>query len=143
MLDRIPELVEAFHRPLLQGSALGLFLIAGVAWPRVSGQRLVNPDLLKNLLNGLLLFVFSVVAIKQIESRIEVGLFDLSDQAWLLQFLVAFCCWTFPLLAALHGPSGSILVEFPPSPPFAEVLDASTGLRMHVVDLCNWPSSPF
>ena len=135
MLDRIPELVEAFHRPLLQGSALGLFLVAGVVWPRVSGQRLINPDLLKNLLNGLLLFAFSVVAIKQIESRIEVGLFDLSAQPWALQFIVAFLLLDFSRYW-LHfmGHRVPFLWNFHRVHHSAEVLDASTGLRMHVVD---------
>jgi len=135
MLDSLPELTENFLRPLLQGGALVTFLLAGAWYPRVREQKLINPDLVKNLLNGLVLFGFSVIAIGLISEHIHWGLLDLKDQPWVLQFLVAFLCLDFARYW-LHfmGHRVPFFWYFHCVHHSAEVLDASTGLRMHVVD---------
>jgi len=135
MLDSLPDLIRDFHRPLLQGGALGLFLVAGSLHPRVRNQKLLNSDLFKNLVNGLVLFAFSMVAIGQIAEHIRWGLLDLSEQHWLLQFGVAFIVLDLARYG-LHfmGHRVAFLWQFHRVHHSAEVLDASTGLRMHLVD---------
>jgi sterol desaturase/sphingolipid hydroxylase (fatty acid hydroxylase superfamily) len=135
MLAELPELLERFHRPLLQGVALTSFLIAGVVLPRVKDHKLVNPDLLKNMANGLVLFLFSVVAIKEIAAVIQFGLLDIGHLPWALQFLAAFFLLDFSRYW-LHfmGHRVPFLWNFHRVHHSAEVLDASTGLRMHIVD---------
>jgi sterol desaturase/sphingolipid hydroxylase (fatty acid hydroxylase superfamily) len=135
MLESLPDLLERFHRPLLQGGALATFLIAGVVHPRVQGQKLLNSDLIKNLINGVVLFAFSVVAIRVIAEQIHWGLLDLSGQSWWLQFGVAFLCLDFARYW-LHfmGHRVAFLWQFHRVHHSSEVLDASSGLRMHLVD---------
>jgi len=135
MLESLPELIERFHRPLLQGGALGTFLIAGVLHPRVRDQNLINSDLIKNLINGVVLFAFSMVVIQQLQHEISLGWLDLRAQPWALQFLAAFLLLDFSRYW-LHfmGHRVAFFWQFHRVHHSAEVLDASTGLRMHIVD---------
>ena len=71
MIDSLPEQVLEHSRLLLQGGSLGLFLLAGALHPRVRDQKLINPDLFKNLTNGLVLFAFSMVASRFMADQIQ------------------------------------------------------------------------
>jgi sterol desaturase/sphingolipid hydroxylase (fatty acid hydroxylase superfamily) len=121
---------------VVQGLAMGAFLLVGKVWPRDRALKLVNPAALRNLFNGLLLFGFRVTLIAQIAPALELGLWDPS---WLkhpiTQFIVGLLCLDFcrywlhrahhrvPWLWAFHRVHHS-----------AESLDSTTGLRMHLVD---------
>jgi len=121
---------------VIQATAMGIFLLAGGVVPRVSGQSIVTMHTVRNVLNGALLFGVRVSAIAWIAKNSEWGLVQLPlDDAPGLQFLVAFLTIDFcrywlhyahhrvPWLWTFHRVHHS-----------AEQLDATTGLRMHVVD---------
>ncbi len=132
------------ERLFLQGGAMALFLVAGRLRPRVPGVPLVHRDLVLNLLNGLVLFAFAWAVIEPLTAGAEVGLVDgalLGPPA--AQFLVAFLLLDFtrywvhradhrvPWLWTFHRVHHS-----------AEVLDATTGLRMHLVDFVQLAAIP-
>jgi sterol desaturase/sphingolipid hydroxylase (fatty acid hydroxylase superfamily) len=115
---------------------MGAFLLLGAVLPRDRSQALINRDTVLNLLNGLLLVVVVGQGISWIQAHSQVGLVALplggSDP---LRLLVAFLLidlaryWLhrahhrIPWLWTFHRVHHS-----------AERLDATTGLRMHVVD---------
>ena len=129
---------------VLQAGAMALFLVLGVVRPRVADQRLMNRDLLLNLANGALLFVVRVTLVAWVAAHSGVGLVDLS---WLrvpaLQLVAALVVLDFtrywvhyadhrvPWLWTFHRVHHS-----------AEVMDATTGLRMHVVDFLQLSAIP-
>jgi sterol desaturase/sphingolipid hydroxylase (fatty acid hydroxylase superfamily) len=123
-------------RLFLQGGAMATFLLAGRLLPRVEGARLVNRDLVWNLVNGGLLFVVLGLPLGFVRPLAQVGLIDMGwlPSPW-AQLLVSFVLldlsryWLHrmghrvPFLWAFHRVHHS-----------AEYLDATTGLRMHAVD---------
>ena len=124
------------ERVLLQGGAMGLFLLLGALRPRVSDQKLLNADLIINLLTGLLLFLTLAPVMRYASEAAVVGLIDMS---WLTapwaQFALAFLLldltryWVhrldhrIPWLWTFHRVHHS-----------SEHMDATSGLRMHAVD---------
>jgi sterol desaturase/sphingolipid hydroxylase (fatty acid hydroxylase superfamily) len=123
---------------------LAMFLVVGATWPRVRGQARWHRDQLLNLLNALLLFVVQITVVSRLQDVPGTGWIGLS---WLepspLQFLTVllvhdFChYWVhradhkFRLLWSFHRVHHS-----------SEVLDATSGIRMHVVDFLQLSSLP-
>ena len=129
---------------LLHGFMMGTFLLAGRLRSRVQGQAIVNRDLVFNMVNGLALFGVRITGIAWVTTHLQLGLLstDWLASPW-LQGIVGFLLldlsryWLHyaghrvPFLWAFHRVHHS-----------AEVLDASTGLRMHVVDFLQLSALP-
>jgi len=121
---------------LVKGGAMGTFLLLGGLLPRDRAQRLVNRDTVLNLLNGALLILIVAPGIAWIADQAQVGLvaLPLGDADW-PKLLVAFLLIDF-FRYWLHRAHHRIpwLWTFHRVHHSAERLDATTGLRMHVVD---------
>jgi sterol desaturase/sphingolipid hydroxylase (fatty acid hydroxylase superfamily) len=123
-------------RLFLQGGAMATFLLAGRLLPRVPGVRLVNRDLVWNLVNGGLLFLLLGLPLGLVRPLAEIGLVDMG---WLpgpgAQLLLSFVLLDFSRYW-LHrlGHRVPFLWSFHRVHHSAEYLDATTGLRMHAVD---------
>lgn len=121
---------------LFHGAMLGTFLVLGRLRPRVADQPILNRDLVLNGLNGLALFGFRVTVISAIAAWLQLGAVSID---WLpgplARGLFAFLLLDFSRYW-LHyaGHRIPFLWQFHRVHHSAEVLDASTGLRMHVVD---------
>ena len=121
---------------LFHGLMLGTFLIAGRIRPRVVGQPIVHTDLFMNVMNGLALFGVRITVISAIAASLQVGLVSTD---WvpgpLACGLLGFLLLDFARYW-LHyaGHRVPFLWQFHRVHHCAEVLDASTGLRMHLVD---------
>jgi len=131
-------------RMLLQGGVMAAFLAAGWARPRVTGVPLVNRDLVFNLLNGAALFLLVTPAVKWVDAHLQLGLVGMD---WLSsgvgQFLVAFVLLDLARYW-LHRAGHRIpfLWQFHRVHHSAEYIDATTGLRMHVVDFLQLAALP-
>lgn len=129
---------------LFHGAMMGTFLVMGRLFPRVEGQPILNRDLLFNMVNGVALFGLRVGAITTIANSIQVGVLatDWLQGPW-LQGFVAFLMLDFSRYW-LHyaGHRVPFLWQFHRVHHSAEVLDASTGLRMHVVDFIQLSALP-
>ncbi len=120
---------------IAHGALIGTFLAAGHLRPRRE-QALLNSDTVVNLCTGAALFLVQLAALRPLAVRAELGLVDLGlfGPVW-LQALVAFlvldfcrywlhfCHHRVPWLWTFHRVHHS-----------SERLDATSGLRMHVVD---------
>lgn len=121
---------------LVKAAAMGVFQSAGVLRPRNPGQGFVHRDTVINVINGLILFGLKLAVLGALLSYLNIGLIKLD---WLpagpAQLVFAFLLLDFtrywvhyadhrvPLLWRFHRVHHS-----------AETLDATTGLRMHLVD---------
>ncbi len=126
------------------GLMMGAFLLAGRLRPRVEGQSILNRDLIYNAINGVVLFAVRLTGIAWVANHLQFGLLPTH---WLpgplAQGVLAFLLLDFsrywlhyaghriPLLWSFHRVHHS-----------AEVLDASTGLRMHLVDFLQLSALP-
>lgn len=131
------------ERVWLQGGAMAVFLLIPLLAPRDREQGLIHPDMIINLLNGLLLFVLVAPLVQVLSARAELGLLDLSALPPWAQFLAAFLALDFtrywvhraghrvPLLWRFHRVHHSL-----------ERMDATAGLRMHVVDFLQLSAIP-
>ena len=121
---------------LVKGGAMGLFMVLGGLLPRDRTQRFVNRDTVLNLLNGAILVLVVGQAIGWIQSHSHIGLLSLPllELDW-LRLLVAFLLIDF-FRYWLHRAHHRVpwLWTFHRVHHSAERLDATTGLRMHVVD---------
>ena len=131
-------------RVILQGTMLVLFQVLGVIHPRVKGQPLLHRDALLNVANGALLAVFAFTVVAWVNARSVLGLvpMDWLSLPW-AQFLVAFVLLDFtrywvhradhriPWLWTFHRVHHS-----------SERLDATAGLRMHLVDFVQLSAIP-
>lgn len=129
---------------IVQGLVLVLGIAAGLAWPRELREGPFTRETWLNLANGLLLFPIRFALGLLGVYELDVGLIS---TGWLaspvLQFLVAFLLLDFvryavhlldhrvPLLWSFHRVHHSI-----------EALDATSGLRMHVVDFLQLTAIP-
>lgn len=120
---------------LIQVGAIGLFLLAGLAWPRRREGVLVH-DTYVNLLTGAALFAFRVLVLKPAEALAGEGLLSVADWPVWLQALVTFVMLDF-LRYWLHRLHHRVpfLWQFHRVHHSSEVLNATSGLRMHAVDL--------
>jgi sterol desaturase/sphingolipid hydroxylase (fatty acid hydroxylase superfamily) len=132
------------ERVLLQGGAMGIFLLLALVVPRNKDQRLLNPDMVINLLSGLMLFLVVAPLVRVLSEHANIGLIDMSwlSASW-AQFLVAFllldftrywihrCDHRIPLLWMFHRVHHS-----------SERMDATSGLRMHAFDFLQLSAIP-
>lgn len=120
---------------LLAGGALGTFLLAGKLWPR-EPQPFFHKGMFLNLANGLLLFGFRVTVVRWAEGYFDHNLIDMSVVPWgWAQFLIAFLVLDFSRYW-LHrmGHRVPFLWQFHRVHHSVEEMDATAGLRMHLVD---------
>lgn len=121
---------------LIQGCALGTFLALSGALPRDKHRGVVTRDTLINVVNGLVLFGLRVSLIAWVASHMSLGLIDASGvQSAGLQWLLAFLLLDFSRYW-LHRAHHRVpwLWAFHRVHHMTENLDATAGLRMHVVD---------
>lgn len=134
----------AYIGVLIKAAAMLVFQTAGVVVPRNPGQGFVNRDTVINLTNGLILFALKFLVLSAVLNYLNIGLFDLR---WLpegpAQFVFAFLLLDFtrywvhyadhrvPWLWTFHRVHHS-----------SERLDATSGLRMHLVDFLQLASIP-
>ena len=121
---------------LIQGCALGTFLALSGALPRDSERGVVTRDTLINVVNGLILFGLRVTLIAALAAHMTLGLIDAAavSEGW-QQFLLAFLLLDFTRYW-LHRAHHRVpwLWTFHRVHHMTENLDATAGLRMHVVD---------
>ncbi|RME24290.1 MAG: fatty acid hydroxylase family protein [Deltaproteobacteria bacterium] len=128
---------------LLQGITMALFLGLGAAFPR-QPQPLLGRHTVVNLATGAWMFLLRVTLVAWVAARTSVGLVDLGGvEHPLLQLLVSFLLldlsryWVHrldhrvPWLWTFHRVHHS-----------TERLDATAGLRMHVVDFLQLSAIP-
>ena len=132
------------ERVLLHGGGIGLFLVLALLLPRDREQALVNPDLVINLINGLLIFLLVSPLIGWMAEHLQLALIDM---AWLpsapLQFLLSFLLLDF-CRYWLHRAHHRVpfLWQFHRVHHSSERMDATSGLRMHVVDFIQLACIP-
>ncbi len=121
---------------LIQGCALGTFLVLSGVMPRDRDRGVVTRDTVINVVNGLVLFGLRVTLIAWLAAHMTLGLVDAASvqQPW-LQMLVAFLLLDFSRYW-LHRAHHRVpwLWTFHRVHHMTEQLDATAGLRMHVVD---------
>lgn len=121
---------------LVQCGAIGTFLVLGTVFARNKGQGLVNRDTIINVTNGALLFGLRLAVIAGALQWLDVGVVDASIIAnpW-VQFGIAFVMLDFSRYW-LHRAHHRVpfLWSFHRVHHMSERLDATSGLRMHVVD---------
>lgn len=129
---------------LLEGIAITLFLLVSAYYPRVSEQGIVSWDTLINVMTGLGLFLVRVTLVAWVAAHSSVGLvpMDWLGPSW-AQFAVALVLLDFarywvhrldhrvPWLWTFHRVHHS-----------SERLDATSGLRMHLVDFLQLSAIP-
>jgi len=126
------------------GLIMGTFLLAGRLRSRVEGQPIINRDLVYNIINGIALFAVRLTGIAWVADHLQLGLLPTH---WLpgplAQGLLAFLLLDFSRYW-LHyaGHRVPVLWSFHRVHHCAEVLDASTGLRMHFVDFLQLSALP-
>lgn len=128
----------------IKAVAMGVFQVAGVLRPRNPSQGLVNRDTVTNMVTGLGLFALKLALLNQILAWFAVGLIDMS---WLpagpAQFLFAFLVMDFTRYWVHYADHRvGFLWQFHRVHHSAETLDATTGLRMHVVDFLQLACIP-
>jgi sterol desaturase/sphingolipid hydroxylase (fatty acid hydroxylase superfamily) len=129
---------------LIQGSALAGFLLAGGVAPRDRSQGLVTADTAINVVNGLVLFGLRVSLIAWVASYCDMGLLDMAVLRHpVTQFVVALLLLDFSRYW-LHRAHHRVpwLWTFHRVHHMTERLDATAGLRMHVVDFLQLAMLP-
>jgi sterol desaturase/sphingolipid hydroxylase (fatty acid hydroxylase superfamily) len=129
---------------LIQGSALAGFLFMGGLAPRDRTQGLVTSDTAINVVNGLMLFGLRVTLIAWIASHCDIGLVDTAViNHPFIQFGAAFLILDFSRYW-LHRAHHRVpwLWTFHRVHHMTERLDATAGLRMHVVDFLQLAMLP-
>jgi sterol desaturase/sphingolipid hydroxylase (fatty acid hydroxylase superfamily) len=139
MLERM-----ATSRAALQGLAMGLFLVVAVAIPRVKGQPMINRDTFINVATGALMFLASITVVKAISAHLAFGLIPVAwlPEGW-MQFLFSFLALDF-MRYWLHYADHRVpfLWKFHRVHHSSERLDATSGLRMHLVDFFQLTTLP-
>ncbi len=127
---------------IIQVGAIGLFLLAGLVWPRQKDGIFI-PDTWINLATGAVLFGFRVVAIRPVEALVGQGLVSVAAWPVALQVLVTFLALDF-LRYWLHRFHHRVpfLWQFHRVHHSTEHMNATAGLRMHVVDLIQLTALP-
>jgi len=121
---------------LIQGSALGTFLVLSGIAPRHTDRGVITRDTWINVINGVVLFGLRVTVVAWLASKCSFGLIQgsLVEQP-ALQFLMAFVLIDFSRYW-LHRAHHRVpwLWTFHRVHHMTENLDATAGLRMHLVD---------
>lgn len=129
---------------LTQGLVLGIGLLAGWAWPRQRHGRLLTRETWINLANGLLLYPVRFGLVLLGVDKLDMGVIPME---WLghpvAAFVVAFLILDFARYA-LHYLDHRVpwLWSFHRVHHSVEQMDASAGLRMHVVDFLQLSALP-
>ena len=136
-------------RLVLEVVGVGLFILLSVIFPREKAQKVVNPDIVINLMTGGLIFVTLAPVARMVDGAVGGALIPmdwLGDGTGLSgvgQFLVAFLVLDFtrywvhradhrvPFLWKFHRVHHSV-----------ERMDATAGLRMHAVDFVQLSAIP-
>ncbi len=119
---------------VVQVVAVAIFLVVGSLEPRVAGG-LFHRDLWLNLATGAFLFVIRVTAIAWLTEHVTVGLVDLAGLPSVVSFVICFLGLDF-FRYAIHWADHRVpfLWSFHRVHHSSERLDATSGLRMHLVD---------
>jgi sterol desaturase/sphingolipid hydroxylase (fatty acid hydroxylase superfamily) len=120
----------------ISGGALIGFLLLSFFLPRDRSQGVVTGDTAINVANGLLLFGLKLTGITWVASRLQIGWMEASVLSHpFLQFLAAFFLLDFSRYW-LHRAHHRLpwLWFFHRVHHMTERLDATAGLRMHIVD---------
>ncbi len=127
---------------VLQVAALAVFVALGGVLPRVD-QGLVTRDTVVNLLTGALLVLVRLGVVALLGPRAGTGLLDLGWLPGVAQLLVAFVVLDLGRYA-VHRLDHAVpwLWTFHRVHHTTERLDATAGLRMHVVDLLQLTAIP-
>ena len=129
---------------LVKVVAMGFFQVAGVVRPRVTGQGLATRDTVINLINGAALFALKLALLNAIFGLIRVRLVPLD---WLPNEVAQFA-FTLVLLDFtrywVHYADHRVpaLWSFHRVHHSSERLDATSGLRMHLVDFLQLAALP-
>lgn len=128
---------------LIHGLAMGIFLGMGYLLPRDKQLPLLNRDLFVNVATGLAIFLIAKPAMDFVSDHFGLQLFTLPFTSSWLQLLVAFLLLDF-FRYWLHYAHHrfSWLWFFHRVHHSAEHLDATTGLRMHIVDFIQLAMIP-
>ena len=127
---------------VIQAGAIGFFLLAGLLWPRSREGFLIH-DTAVNLLTGAILFAFRVLVIAPVEALVGEGLFSVADWPVWLQLAVTFLALDF-MRYWLHRMHHRVAFfwQFHRVHHSSENLNATSGLRMHAVDLIQLTALP-
>ena len=127
---------------VIQVGAIGLFLLAGLIWPR-SREGFLQHDTSVNLLTGAILFAFRVLVLAPVEALVGEGMFSVSDWPVWLQFAATFLALDF-MRYWLHRMHHRVpfFWQFHRVHHSSENLNATSGLRMHAVDLIQLTALP-
>ena len=128
---------------LLHGAAMGIFLLLALLWPRYKDQQLFHRDLFVNLFTGLGVFICAKPAVMVLQETFSVYLFSLPITSSWGQFLVSFLLIDF-LRYCLHFVHHRVpfFWQFHAVHHSSEVMDATSGLRMHVFDFLQLSMIP-
>ena len=128
----------------LQVGFITLFVVLGLVRPRAPGEGFAHADTLVNLVTGGLLFVLRVTAITWVAQHSQAHLVDLSPiESPLAQFAFVFLLTDFTrywVHRAHHR--FAILWTFHRVHHSSRRMNATSGLRMHVVDFLQLSAIP-
>lgn len=121
---------------IIKAAAMLTFQSVALLWPRTANQGFLNRDTVINLVNGLILFALKYAFISSLLKQLEIGLFDLE---WLpagpAQLVFVFLLLDFTRYWVHYADHRvSWLWTFHRVHHSSERLDATSGLRMHLVD---------
>jgi len=127
---------------LVQGGAIGLFLLAGLAHPRVR-EGIFIPDTFLNVLTGAALFAVRVAVLAPLEALVGGGFFSAAELPVWGQALMTFLALDIMRywLHRAHHRVGFLWL-FHRVHHSSEHINATSGLRMHVVDLVQLTALP-
>ena len=128
---------------LIHGFALGMFLGLGALAPRNKQQGLIHSDLVINVVTGMAIFVCVKPVTDWIANSLNFHLWELPTQNSAFHFLFAFILIDFARYA-LHYAHHRVpfLWHFHRVHHSSEVLDSTSGLRMHIVDFLQLAMLP-
>ena len=127
---------------ILHASALVIFLVVARFWPRYN-QTLMHDDLKINIITGGCVFISAKPIIMIMDHHIAFHMFQLPFESNILRFLFCFVVIDFarywlhyihhrvPFFWQVHAVHHS-----------SEVMDATSGLRMHVFDFLQLSMIP-
>ena len=127
---------------VLHGSALAIFLIAALIWPRYK-QNILHDDLKINIITGGCVFLSAKPLVMVIDHYLGFHLFVLPFESNILRFIFCFVVIDF-LRYCLHFIHHRVpfFWQFHAVHHSSEVMDATSGLRMHVFDFLQLSMIP-
>lgn len=128
---------------LAQAVVLVMGLLAGALWPREPRPGVLTRESWVNLFNGAFLFPIRLAIGLTGIYALDLGLVDLTGLPTVVQFLIAFLALDF-VRYWVHRADHRVpwLWHFHRVHHSSEAIDATTGLRMHVVDFLQLTAIP-